>query len=322
MMKGDSKMSSKNKAPSTPEARAEKLANKQMLRKVFTGTFLKAFAVCLAILLVCSIVYIAFINPNQIEFQMADTTNAASGAVVPNNGGTSTDTGVGDSTAEPLPTVTELTASSSQAEILSYFNDAINKVKSGSCTVTQNSEVNSQAGGIEGNLPSSITGLADELISSNMGAKSASELPAPASTEADKNAMFPVENESWSSKLTASDISSATVSVADGVYTITINVLPDEASAETAHGVGHMGQAFSVVTPDTITANAGGAAGIISNVQTGHSDGRITVTVDAATGNVLTANYYFVWTLSLTALGFVDVSIPFGLEKDFSIAWN
>lgn len=321
MMKGDSKMSSKNKAPSTPEARAEKLANKQMLRKVFTGTFLKAFAVCLAILLVCSIVYIAFINPNQIEFQAADTTNAASGAVVPNNGGTSTDTGAGDGAAEALPTVTELTASSSQAEILSYFNDAINKVKTGNCTVTLTKEINSQAGNMSGNLPSSLTGLADSLIKANMGEKDVSAT-APASTEADKNAIFPVENESWSSKLTASDISNAAVTVNGDTYTITIEVLEDAPSADTAHNVGHMGKAFSVVTPDTINANAGGAAGVISNVQTGHSSGRITVTVDKATGNVLSANYYFVWTLSLTALSLVDVSIPFGLEKEFSIAWN
>lgn len=313
-------MSSKNKAPSTPEARAEKLANKQMLRKVFTSTFFKAFAVCLAILLVCSIVYIAFINPNQIEVQMDESAAAQQGAVVPNSNGTSTDTGAGD-TAAALPTVTELTASSTQEEILSYFNDAINKVKPGNCTVTLTKEANSTAGGIEGNLPSFLTSMADSLVAQNMGEKDVSATP-PASTEADKNTIFPVENESWSSKLTAADISGATVADNGDTYTITINVLEDAPSADTAHNVGHMGKAFSVVMPSTIEANAGPAASVISNVQTGHKDGRITVTVDKGTGNVLTANYYFVWTLSLTAASMVDVSIPFGLEKEFSIAWN
>ncbi len=323
MMKGDSKMSSKNKAPSTPEARAEKLANKQMLRKVFTGTFLKAFAVCLAILLVCSIVYIAFINPNQIEFQMADTTNAASGAVVPNNGGTSTDTGAGNSTAEPLPTVTELTASSSQAEILSYFNDAINKVKAGNCTVTLNREVNSKVADAEGEFPFIITAsVVNSVIGAFMGEKAASDLPAPASTAEAKNAMFPVENQSWSSKLTADDISGATCSDTGSAYEITINVKEDPLSADTAAGVGHNGKVFSVIPTSVIMDNIPSiASDIVQNAETGHSNGVVKVTVDKATGNVTAANYYFNWSLHLTGNG-LDAYLYFGLEKDFSIAWN
>lgn len=317
-MKGEPIMSSK-KTPSTPEARAEKLANKQMLRKAFTSTFFKALAVCLSALLVCSIVYIAFINPSQLELQVGESTGGNNAVSVGNQvaGGDASS----DGATSQLPTVTELTASSSQEEILSYFNDAINKVKAGNCTVTLTKETNSEAGGISGNLPSSLTGLADELIAKNMGDKDVSAI-APASTAEAKNAMFPVENESWSSKLTTADISGATVAVSDGIYTITINVLEDEPSEDTAHGEGHMGKAFSVVMPSIVTDNAGAASGFISDVKTGHKDGKIVVTVDAATGNVLTANYHFVWTLSLTALGLVEVSIPFGLDKEFSIAWN
>lgn len=317
-MKGEPIMSSK-KTPSTPEARAEKLANKQMLRKAFTSTFFKALAVCLSALLVCSIVYIAFINPSQLELQVGESTGGNNAVSVGNQvaGGDASS----DGATSQLPTVTELTASSSQEEILSYFNDAINKVKAGNCTVTLTKETNSEAGGISGNLPSSLTGIADELIAKNMGDKDVSAI-APASTAEAKNAMFPVENESWSSKLTTADISGATVAVADGIYTITINVLEDEPSEDTAHGEGHMGKAFSVVMPSIVTDNAGAASGFISDVKTGHKDGKIVVSVDAATGNVLTANYHFVWTLSLTALGLVEVSIPFGLDKEFSIAWN
>ncbi len=317
-MKGEPIMSSK-KTPSTPEARAEKLANKQMLRKAFTSTFFKALAVCLSALLVCSIVYIAFINPSQLELQVGESTGGNNAVSVGNQvaGGDASS----DGATSQLPTVTELTASSSQEEILSYFNDAINKVKAGNCTVTLTKETNSEAGGISGNLPSSLTGIADELIAKNMGDKDVSAI-APASTAEAKNAMFPVENESWSSKLTTADISGATVAVSDGIYTITINVLEDEPSEDTAHGEGHMGKAFSVVMPSIVTDNAGAASGFISDVKTGHKDGKIVVTVDAATGNVLTANYHFVWTLSLTALGLVEVSIPFGLDKEFSIAWN
>lgn len=319
-------MSKKVKEPSTPESRAEKLANQQMLRKAFTSTFFKAFAVCLSILLVYSIVYISLVNPSRLQMSAANGNNTAQNAVVPNNNTVSSDGSAssdGSSDAAATPTVTELTDTSSQADILAYFNTAINKVKPNAKQITLNSEVNSTAGGISGNLPGSLTSLADGLIADNMGPKDLSSLDpglVNATTTEQKNAMFPVENESWSSKLTADDISSATYTEADGKYTITILVKEDEPSTDTAHGSGHNGKVFSVIMPSIVTDNAGPAASLIKDVKTGHKDGKIVVTVDKETGNVETATYYFVWTLSLKALG-MEVSIPFGLQKDFTISW-
>lgn len=318
-------MSKKVKEPSTPESRAEKLAHKQMLRKAFTSTFFKAFAVCLSILLVYSIVYISLVNPSRLQMSAVDG-NAAPNAVVPNNNNVSSDGSAssdGSSDAAATPTVTELTDTSSQADILAYFNTAINKVKPNAKQITLNSEVNSTAGGISGNLPGTLTSMADGLIADNMGPKDLSSLDpglVNATTTDQKNAMFPVENESWSSKLTADDISSATYTEADGKYTITILVKEDEPSTDTAHGTGHNGKVFSVIMPSIVTDNAGPAASLIKDVKTGHKDGKIVVTVDKETGNVETATYYFVWTLSLKALG-MEVSIPFGLEKNFTITW-
>ena len=319
-------MSKKVKEPSTPESRAEKLAHKQMLRKAFTSTFFKAFAVCLSILLVYSIVYISLVNPSRLQMSAANGNNTAQNAVVPNNNTVSSDGSAssdGSSDAAATPTVTELTDTSSQADILAYFNTAINKVKPNAKQITLNSEVNSTAGGISGNLPGTLTSMADGLIADNMGPKDLSSLDpglVNATTTDQKNAMFPVENESWSSKLTADDISSATYTEADGKYTITILVKEDAPSTDTAHGSGHNGKVFSVIMPSIVTDNAGPAASLIKDVKTGHKDGKIVVTVDKETGNVETATYYFVWTLSLKALG-MEVSIPFGLQKDFTISW-
>ena len=318
-------MSKKVKEPSTPESRAEKLAHKQMLRKAFTSTFFKAFAVCLSILLVYSIVYLSLVNPSRLQMSAVDG-NAAPNAVVPNNNNVSSDGSAssdGSSDAAATPTVTELTDTSSQADILAYFNTAINKVKPNAKQITLNSEVNSTAGGISGNLPGTLTSMADGLIADNMGPKDLSSLDpglVNATTTDQKNAMFPVENESWSSKLTADDISSATYTEADGKYTITILVKEDAPSTDTAHGTGHNGKVFSVIMPSIVTDNAGPAASLIKDVKSGHKDGKIVVTVDKETGNVETATYYFVWTLSLKALG-MEVSIPFGLEKNFTITW-
>ena len=318
-------MSKKVKEPSTPESRAEKLAHKQMLRKAFTSTFFKAFAVCLSILLVYSIVYISLVNPSRLQMSAVDG-NAAPNAVVPNNNTVSSDGSAssdGSSDAAATPTVMELTDTSSQADILAYFNTGIKKAKPNAKQITLNSEVNSTAGGISGNLPGTLTSMADGLIADNMGPKDLSSLDpglVNATTTDQKNAMFPVENESWSSKLTADDISSATYTEADGKYTITILVKEDAPSTDTAHGTGHNGKVFSVIMPSIVTDNAGPAASLIKDVKTGHKDGKIVVTVDKETGNVETATYYFVWTLSLKALG-MEVSIPFGLQKDFTISW-
>ncbi|MCH5191826.1 MAG: hypothetical protein J1F23_06630 [Oscillospiraceae bacterium] len=216
-----------------------------------------------------------------------------------------------------------LSNSSSAAEVVSYFNTAINKVKPNAKQITLKREVNSSAGEIDGNLPKTLSGMADSLISGNMGEKDLSTLDpgmVNATTVAQKNAMFPVENESWSSKLTADDVAKFDVKDNGKSYVITLYIKEDAPSASTAHGVGHAGKVFSVIMPNIVTDNAGPAASIIKDVQTGHKNGYVKVAVDKDTGNVTQATYYFEWTLSLKALG-ISLSIPFGLQKDFTIAW-
>ena len=333
-------MAKKEKIPSTPESRAKKLADKQEVRKAFRKTFVPALAVCLSLLLIYSVCYISFFDPEKELAEKGITTvntnNGGSGSSSSSSSSSSTggsasssDSSSGSSASSsdeaPAPSgnVTELSASSSTADIVDYFNTAINKVKPSAKQITLNKETNSSAGSIEGSLPSSLTSMADSLVSSNMGDKDLSKLDpgaVNATTVDQKNAMFPVENESWSSKLTADDVENATVADNGSTYEITIKVKPDEASDATAHGQGHNGKVFSVIMPSIVTDNAGPAASIIKEVKTGHKDGVVKVTVDKATGNVTHANYYFVWTLSLKALG-ATVSIPFGLEKDFTIAW-
>lgn len=321
-------MSKKNREPSTPEMRAEKLANKQMLRKVFSSTFLKAFAICLAVLLIYSVCYIAFINPNSVDVNTLNPvsdTNAAQNAVVSNNPSSSDNSDSADDATpagEGGAAVTELSASSSQADILGYFNTAINKVKPNAKTVTLTKETNSRAGDVTGKLPLGIsTNLADSIISNFMGDKKAADMPAPATTVEAKNAMFPVENESWSSKLSEADIDSATCTEANGVYTITIKVKEDPVSKDTAHGVGHNGKVFSVIQRGVIMDNIPSVvSGILSDAETGHKDGVITVTIDKASGNVTSANYYFTWLLHVTGSG-LDATMVFGLEKQFTIDW-
>ena len=140
-------------------------------------------------------------------------------------------------------------------------------------------------------------------------------------TKADLKKYFPVEEESWSSKLTTANISSATLTEKNGKYVITIKVKPDALSTNPVHGGGNHGKAFSIVRVSTILENAGGAKSLIEgNTKVGYRDGRIVATIDPATGNLTHINYYYVWELNVTKAG-TTVNAPFGIESDFTINW-
>lgn len=303
----------------TPEEYKSKMEKKVDKRKRFGKTFLTTLAYALACVIVFSSMVIAY-TPK--------TANVNGGSPVSSDSGVDeTPVPTVDAAAtvatDPVDTKVELSNSSSAEDVVAYFNSAINLVKPNAKKITLVKEENTPAGSIEGDLPKSLTGLANSLIESNMGVKDLSKLDpgmVNATTVEQKNAMFPVENESWSSKLEASDIEKFDVKDDGKNYTITLNIKGDAPSEATDHGVGHAGRVFSVIKPSIVTDNAGKAAGIIKEVKTGHKDAYVTVTIDKATGNVTAATYYFVWTLSLKALG-INISIPFGLQKDFTISW-
>lgn len=312
----------------TPEEYKSKMDKKAEKRNRFGKTFLTTFAYALACVIVFASMAIAF-TPNNTVTVSSNSNNVNSNVPANSQGGdTNNDPAQNVDPNEPVPTdpvdvKKELSNSSTAEEVVAYFNSAINLVKPNAKKITLLKEVNSPAGGIEGNLPKTLTSMADGLIEKNMGEKDLSALDpgmVNATTPEQKNAMFPVENETWSSKLTAADIEKFDVKDDGKAYTITLNIKADEPSASTAHGYGHNGKIFSVIMPSIVTDNAGGAARFIKEVKTGHKDGYVTVTVDKETGNVTAATYYFVWILSVKALG-ADVSIPFGLQKDFTIAW-
>lgn len=225
---------------------------------------------------------------------------------------------------EPSETLSEAATEGSEkpetkAEVVRYFNEVINNVKPKSKTIVQNYTLNTQASDLVLGKAKSLEGLANSLIESNMGydKKATNRVM---NNRSDKDGYFAVEGMNWSSKLTPDDVKSAKLTEKDGVYTITIEPKDDAPSADTVKGYGHVGKAMSVVVVSSITANAGPAKGIIKNVKTGHHDGKIVVTVDAATGNVTHANYYFIWDLCLTALR-IDLTVSFGLEQDYDIRW-
>lgn len=240
-----------------------------------------------------------------------ETTTAAGNASA--SGGNSSSTTKKDSATSSKP--------STAAEILTYFNTSINKVKPSAKSLVKNYEKNSQAGTFELSGPFKVfSGRINKLVEKNMGEKE-EDHGRKITTKADIQKSFPVENETWSSKLTTANISSATLAESNGKYVITIKLKTDTASSTTGHNVGNHGKAFSVVATQTILDNAGPVKSLISGGLTiGYRDGKIVATVDPATGNVTHVNYYYVWTLNVSTGG-TSVCAPFGLEQDFTINW-
>lgn len=214
---------------------------------------------------------------------------------------------------------------STKAEIVAYFNKAINDVKPNAKSVNQKYVKNSlQPGKSITGVPSSIAAAAkivggvDSFVDSQL--KKNGEGAATYTSAADKKAKFPVENESWSSKLTAADVASASCTEAGGVYTIVIKTVADTASANVQHGTGHAAKAFSVILPHTIDENIPSFVKGSGAVQMEYPSSTITVKINAATGKVQSADYLLNWTIHLP-LGGNTVILPFRTESAYTIAY-
>lgn len=212
---------------------------------------------------------------------------------------------------------------STKAEIVEYFNKAINDVKPHSKSITRKYLKHYVAGTITGvpSMVDKVLGGTDKFINDQMAKQALGT--ATFTSVADKNANFPVENESWASKLTAADVKSATCSESNGVYTIVIKTVDDPATTSGAHGTGHAPKAFSVVPASVISENIPGAVAKIFSIGTvtvAYPSSVVTVTVDVATGHVKTAKYTSYWTINIP-LGDNNVVLPFATDSEYTVAY-
>lgn len=233
-------------------------------------------------------------------------------------------TTVAPTAGETVPTTAGAKLPATKAEIVEYFNTAINSAKKDSKSIKSNFMKHALAGKVEG-VPSiidKVVGGIDNFISGYMG-EDDSKANVTWSTAADKNANFPVEGETWASKLTAADVSTAQLKESGGKYMIRITTVADGKSADVKHGSGHAPKAFNVVMPAVVSDNIPGAVAKIFSIGTvtmNYPSSTVTVTVDAATGRVLTANYVMYWTINIP-LGDNVVVLPFSTENDYVINW-
>lgn len=230
----------------------------------------------------------------------------------------------GETTAAEETTTAANAMPEGKEAIVAYFNTAINKVKPNSKSIKSNYMVHAVAGEVTG-VPSmidTVLGGTGNFIAGFMGPDE-SKANVTWTSAADKNAFFPVEGETWASKLTAADVKDAKIVEKDGKWMIRITTVADGVSADIAHGKGHAPKAFNVVLPAVVDENIPGAVAKLFSIGTtemNYPSSTITVTIDPATGNVIHANYMMYWTINIH-LGDNVVVLPFSTENDYDINW-
>ena len=205
--------------------------------------------------------------------------------------------------------------------IVEYYNTAINSAKKNSKSIHSNYMKHAVAGEITG-IPKALDSIGQSLIKDNMG-EDDSKKNVTWSSAADKNAYFPVEGETYASKLTAADVKNATVTEKNGKWEIKITTVADPRSEGYSHSKGHAPKAFNAVLPGIIDGYIPGIVKSmfsVGTVATGYPSSTVVVTVDPATGNVTHANYMLYWTLYIPLSG-TDVVLPFSTENDYTINW-
>ena len=227
-------------------------------------------------------------------------------------------TQVGETTSATTGTAMPSTA----AEIVAYYNTAANKVKPQAKSIVQNYEKNRPIGDVEVGNNKTLTSIGTRLVNANMG-DIKDKKGVVSTSQADKNANFPVEGQAWTSKLTPAMVDSAKCVEGNGQYIITI-ILKDEPAPNPSAGKGYAGNAFSVISKEKIVDGAGSAMTLAriqeDSIKIIYTDCKIVAKIDPATGNMVYANYDMPLRLYITALG-IDVSVGFAVEKDFTITW-
>lgn len=189
----------------------------------------------------------------------------------------------------------------SKAEIVSYFNTAANKVKTGKP-------------GLKYEMTFSMNVLGESVSPDREG----DTLPKGSNL----NNIFPVSGKTWSSQLSASAVKSASRTLKDGKYTIKI-VLNDEKNVTNINNCVH-GKVFTCLDTSALLDMAKDVGMEMKNISNSYSDSSVTCVVDAKTGNMLSASYLLNDKISAT-IQYEGMTLPTDItlvvRSDFNMSW-
>ncbi len=230
------------------------------------------------------------------------------------------DTTVADETTTAEATEAANAMPQGKEEIVAAFNKAVNSVKTDSKSVKRSySKISLNGSPV---LPGIVDGIlkllggAENFLNDQLAKNSKGE---ETYTGDQIKAVYPVEGESYASKLTAADVKDAKITEKDGKWIIKISTVDDGKSDSIQHGQGHAPKAFNVVLPGVVNDNIPGVATSIVGLSTmNYPSSSCTVTVDPATGRAITAEYFLNWTINFDKAGVV---IPFTTNDYFTITY-
>lgn len=143
--------------------------------------------------------------------------------------------------------------------------------------------------------------------------------PAPYKKGTDLTNVFPVNGETWSSKLPTSGVKSAVCVKDGGNYKIQIN-LKDENNPTAANSA--IGKCFGILDPKMMEDAMNDGDVQVQNFNISYTNCKISAVIDAKTGRMLNAKYYMEITMKATVVG-----APFGLNmktcdtQNFEMTW-
>ena len=228
-------------------------------------------------------------------------------------------TAVGETTvAGETTTAATTTAPKTTAEVIAYFNTAANAVKTDKPGYTK------KTNNVIGNITSSngvITSLAQKIVPMFPTEND----PVTVAKGASHND-FPVAGKSWASKLDASSVKSATCKQNGKFYEIDIrfkdeslNDLPTNPQA-TKHGT-----AMTVLSAPEVYEQTDKIPSFLVSIKSfapTYSGSYITCKINAATGKMVSAVYYFSTIASVGAKvvgGSLTATVPFAIKDNFTI---
>lgn len=165
------------------------------------------------------------------DFQEPDSQTSGSGSA------SASDITSAESASQPKETAKRAAATakpsaqnqkpSTKEEIVAYFNTAANKVKTEKPGLTKTEKISFQVQG-----DGTIAGIANQVQKALKNTLNPD--PITVKKGASHHAVFPVENQSWASRLSADAVSSASCVEQNGAYLITIRLKDEHISYEQA----------------------------------------------------------------------------------------
>lgn len=209
--------------------------------------------------------------------------------------------------------IVELTAMS-QEQLIEFFNTASDDVKNDSSVITKKYTklvVDQEEMDFAGS--EFLKSMASSSISSNI--EKGNESTITATTLQEKQEIYPVRGEEWSSKLTDTMIDSINCVSNDNTYELTIEIVDDNYINPNA-GEGNAGCCLPIVYLSEVQDGSGNAG----SIEQTFTQGKIKCTFDKVTGRIIASNYKMRVNLSMEYFG-MNIYVPYTMECDYSIEW-